>query len=239
MRDVFILSHAFPGDLVVACDSLGAIGPKEGDRVRVPLGVSAQFTARVALAEVLSCGADPLLLILTLSVEPYPFLLEAEEAIRRELRTIGKEELPFLVSSEKNIPTTQTALGITVIGKKKPTPPPPPLPSTLYALGVPSCGEMVIENEESIATLPDLLFVRDALSPVVLPVGSRGIFCEALTLACELCAKLVLLPSHPFSLFASCGPATVFLFPCGGKLPPLPKPVWKVGELFPAKGGDF
>ncbi|MCX7729937.1 MAG: hypothetical protein N2205_01795 [Candidatus Caldatribacterium sp.] len=41
-------------ELVLACDALGGIGPKEGDTLSVPLDVSAQFTARVALAEALS-----------------------------------------------------------------------------------------------------------------------------------------------------------------------------------------
>lgn len=233
MRDVLILP-GFSGELVLACDSLGSIGPKEGDRVKVPLWVSAQFTARVALAELLSVGADPLAAVVTLSMEPYPFLEEVKEGIREELKVIGKGEIPILCSSEKNIKTSQTGLGITMVGKRMTSLPLPKFPLFLYALGIPSCGEEVILREKYIADLNDLLRLR-TITPFVIPVGSQGIIWEALTFIREVGAKLCLESSLPYSIFQSCGPVTVFLFasPEDPKPDFSSKPIWRIGTLFP------
>ncbi|MGC8779160.1 MAG: hypothetical protein ACP5Q4_10840, partial [Candidatus Caldatribacteriaceae bacterium] len=203
--------------------------------VQVPLQISARFTARVALAEILSLGAEPLAIVLTLSVEPYPFLQEAREGIQEELATIGKEDLPVLFSSEKNMKTRQTGLGVTVVGRKTHLLPLPSFPLFLYALGVPSCGPEVLAHEGEIADLRDILCLR-TFAPLILPVGSQGVFCEALTVARELGAKLHLSPPFPYSLFRSCGPATVCLFGSQEKNEaslPLSKPVWRIGTLWP------
>jgi len=234
MRDVLVLPDP-QGELVIACDSLGAIGPKEGDEVAVPLRIATQFTARVALAEVLSYGAEPLALIVTLSVEPYPFLEEAKAGIREELTVIGKENLPLLFSSEKNMKTLQTGLGITVVGRKTTVSPPPSFPLTLYALGIPSCGHEVLRRQGAIANLRDILHLR-SLTPFIIPVGSQGVFVETLHLCRELQAKLHLTPPFPYSPFQSCGPATVLLF-AGREKPVIPippsKPIWQIGTLEP------
>lgn len=232
MRDVLTLP-GFSGELVLACDSLGSIGPKEGDRVKVPLWVSARFTARVVLAELLSVGADPLAVVVTLSMEPYPFLEEVKEGIREELKVVGKREIPILCSSEKNVGTSQTGLGITMVGKMMTSLPLPAFPLFLYALGIPSCGEEVLQREKYIADLNDLLWLR-TITPFVLPVGSQGIIWEALTFIREVGAKLCLESSLPYSIFQSCGPVTVFLFASSKDFLSTfyPKPIWKVGTLF-------
>ncbi|MGQ9473312.1 MAG: hypothetical protein ACUVRN_04610 [Candidatus Caldatribacteriaceae bacterium] len=218
---------------MLACDSLGSIGPKEGDRVKVPLWVSSRFTARVALAELFSVGADPVAAVVTLSMEPYPFLEEVKEGIREELKVIGKGEIPILCSSEKNVRSFQTGLGITMVGKRVATLPLPTFPLFLYALGIPSCGEEVLLREKYIADLNDLLWLR-TITPFILPVGSQGIIWEALTFLRDVSAKLCLESSLPYSIFQSCGPATVFLFasPKGFLGTFYPKPIWKVGTLF-------
>lgn len=232
MRDILTAPFG-ENELVIACDALGGIGPKEKDQVQVPLKISAQFTTRVAMAEVLSCGAEPLALVLTLSIEPYPFLAEAQEGIREELATIGMENLPLLFSSEKNMRTTQTGLGITVIAQRKTKRVLPDFPLFLYALGVPSCGSMVLARINQIADLRDLLLLR-SLTPFILPAGSQGILVEAVNFARELKATLCLATPLPYSIFQSCGPATVLLFASKEEKTTftiLAKPVWQVGVL--------
>lgn len=224
-------------ELVLACDSLGGIGPKEGDVLSVPLEISAQFTARVALAEVLAAGGDPIALSVTLSIEPHPWLEEARKGILRELESIGKDRIPLLFSSEKNVTSQATGLGVTVLGKRPRGEGAPRLQEgTLYALGIPSCGATVLTNVSAIADLKDILKIRDLLPGVpMLPVGSRGIFCEALHFIHGTPLALFLNPEPPFSLYTSCGPATVLLFASSESLstlkPHFAKPLWVVGEL--------
>lgn len=224
-------------ELVLACDALGGIGPKEGDTLSVPLDVSAQFTARVALAEALAAGAEPLALSVTLSVEPYPWLEEAKRGILRELESIGKDHIPLLFSSEKNVKAEATGLGVTVLGRRLRGRNRPQLrEGTLYALGVPSCGVAVLENANAIADLKDILKLWDLLPEApILPVGSRGIFCEALHFIHGTSFILHLNPKPPFPLYTSCGPATVLLFASPESLiklaPYFTKPLWVVGKL--------
>jgi hypothetical protein len=223
-------------ELLVACDALGGIGPKPGDSLPVPLEVSAQFTARVALAEILAAGGEPLALSVTLSMEPYPWIEEVQRGIARELRTIGRENLPCVFSTEKNIPTLATGLGVTVLGRRTQRKEEPLLEGTLYALGVPSCGREVLENLHAIADLADILRLREECPEAeIVPVGSRGIFCEALLFLWGRSATLSLNPHPPFSLYKSCGPATVLLFASTKNRDELAscfqKPLWVVGEL--------
>ncbi|MEN3188885.1 MAG: hypothetical protein ABDK94_08940 [Atribacterota bacterium] len=234
MRDILTIPFG-EHEFVVSCDALGGIGPKGNDQVQVPLRIAAQFTTRVALAEVLSYGAEPLAFVLTLSIEPYPFLQEAQEGIREELTTIGMENLPFLFSSEKNMRTTQTGLGITVIAQKKTKRPLPNFPLFLYALGVPSCGAAVLARINQIADLRDLLQLR-SLTPFILPVGSQGIFVEAVHFTRELRAVLRWTAPFPYSIFRSCGPATVLIFASKeqSNFIPTTKPIWQIGILTPS-----
>lgn len=222
-------------ELILACDSLGGIGPKEGDVLSVPLEISARFTARVALAEVLAACGEPLALSVTLSIEPHPWLEEVKRGILQELRAIGKEGIPLLFSSEKNISTTATGLGVTVCGKRFRTPP-ELREGILYALGVPSSGSAVLRNQDVLADLTDILHIQDFLPEApILPTGSRGIFCEALAFVQGTSFVLTLNPDPPFSLYTSCGPATVLLFATPQGIeelkPHFAKPLWVVGEL--------
>lgn len=222
-------------ELLLACDSLGGIGEKEGDELSVPLEISAQFTARVALAEILAASGEPLALSVTLSIEPYPWLDAVKRGILRELRAIGRENIPLLFSSEKNIPTRATGLGVTVLGKRR-RDPPKPQEGILCALGIPSCGATVLENLDSIADLRDILCLQELLPEApTLPVGSRGIFCEALNFIEGTPLVLCLNPEPPFPLYTSCGPATVLLFASPREIeelrPHFAKPLWVVGEL--------
>ncbi|UTW69818.1 hypothetical protein KHA80_02285 [Anaerobacillus sp. HL2] len=70
-RDLTIIAD---GDkkLVIACDSSGAIGPKELDVVKVDANIVGRFISRVVLMEIISVGAKPITLIDTLSVEMNP-----------------------------------------------------------------------------------------------------------------------------------------------------------------------
>lgn len=204
--------------LVVACDSVGGIGPKSLDRIRVSGEVVGRFTARVVLMEVLSLGAQPFLIVSTLPVEPYPSAARILKGIRSELRRARvMENVPIMCSTEKNIPVRQTGLGLTVlastsrrelrIGRSKPG-------DVIVAIGLPHVGSEVIRGEKKgrIVDLEDLLALLN--SPTIheiIPVGSRGILKEAKVVAKDSGLNLRLITSEAINLTKSAGPATVLL----------------------------
>lgn len=213
-RDL-ILIHLGRGDLVqvVACDSAGGVGPKEGDAVRAPARVVGKFAARVALMEVVAAGATPVCLVNNLCVEPEPTGKEILEGVREEAGLVGLDPgLAVTGSTEKNIPTVQTGVGVTALGlaragelrlgRSRPG-------DQVVCVGVPRVGEEVMTAIEEVMDLPalknllELPYVRE-----VLPVGSRGIAWEAMSLAAGAGCELNFYPGISLDLAKSAGPAT-------------------------------
>ncbi len=200
--------------LVVSCDSSGGVGPKEGDVVRVPGRVVGKFAARVALMEVMAAGAAPVSLVNNLCVEPEPTGKEILEGVREEARLVGLDPgLAITGSTEKNIPTIQTGVGVTALGlawaeelrlgKSRPG-------HRVACVGAPRVGEEVVAAAD--AEIMDLLALKALLGlpyvREVLPVGSTGIAREAAALAAGAGCKLNLHPGVSLDLARSAGPAT-------------------------------
>jgi len=221
--------------MVVGCDSSGGIGPKPTDAVKVDAHTVGRFTARVALMEVLSTGAEPVCLVNTLCVEPKPTGFEIVQGIREEIMQAGlSSKVTITGSSEKNVPVRQTGLGVTVIGiatrnklrigrsKKK---------DIVVSVGIPLVGTEVLPGDKKglVADAKDLLkllnldFVHE-----IIPVGSHGVLHEAKTIAKESHLKLQLAHRVRVDLRKSAGPATVIL----ATLPEqqLPKMCNKIGK---------
>lgn len=186
---------------MTACDSAGAVGPKPGDVVATTGHVVGRFTARVALMEVLAVGAAPVAASAACCVDP-----ETAEALLAGVRAeLG--DLPLVVSTEKNLPTVQTGLGVTVVGTL-----PGPWPTArrgdgLYLVGVPKVGAAVRVDDPDIA---DVRLLRQ-LQPLVhalIPVGSRGAWHEARVLADEAGLTPEAVGDPPT---ASAGPATALV----------------------------
>ncbi|NPV53968.1 MAG: hypothetical protein HPY71_10645 [Firmicutes bacterium] len=241
-RDVTIIKMRDGSTLVIACDSLGGIGPKAGDAVKVPGYVVGRFTARVPLMEVMATGATPVLLVDTLSVEMDPLGLEILRGIRDEVAAAGLEgALEITGSTEENIATVQTALGVTVIGSapnagelrigtSKPR-------DVVVCIGMPKVGCEVRLGDPELADpglirqLLQLDYIHD-----ILPVGSRGIEYEANVMAgtaglgFRLLGRLLgrapapaMGHPQPIDLKKSAGPATCLLVsmpwePCENEL---------------------
>jgi hypothetical protein len=213
--------------LVAACDSAGGIGRKSHDSVRASPEVVGKFTARVALMEVLSVGASPICVVSTLSVEPYPTGSQIANGIRKELRCARiSPSIPTLFSSEKNVHTMQTGLGVTIvaeaplqqlkIGKCMPN-------DLVVAVGLPFVGSDVLkaERRQLIADVKDTFgLLKIPYIHELIPVGSRGILREAETLAKDSSLRFRPLPDDRIDLRKSAGPATVLL--CS-----LPSPKWR------------
>jgi len=63
-RDLLVFEAT--GSLVIACDSIGGIGPKPADTIAADARTTAHFGVRVPLLEVLCAGARPIALVDTL-----------------------------------------------------------------------------------------------------------------------------------------------------------------------------
>lgn len=204
--------------LVAACDSCGGIGDKELDVVRVPGDITGRFTARVALLEVLAVGARPCLAAAAVCNEQSPTGEVLLKGVRDELSARGLSSLPLAISCEKNMPTRQTGLGITVIGTVEGASlrvATTRRGDSVYCLGLPKVGPEVhsaddpeIVQAEHVEELLNNPQIHD-----IIPVGSRGISGELASLAgaVGLAFEAGEIPPR-LDLYKSGGPSTCLLF---------------------------
>lgn len=203
--------------LVVACDSCGAVGSKELDVVQIPEKITGRFTARVALLEVMASGAEPEVMTVAISNEAQPTGEKILEGVYEELQSLGLEHLPMAISTEKNMLTRQTGLGISVIGVSDASVlrlACTQIGDFVYGLGVPKVGQELSDPED-----PEIIrgeHLRKLLSNQdvhdVIPLGSQGIRGEAELLAQSIKGRLILAPGCPVELEKSAGPATALIF---------------------------
>lgn len=214
-RDLTLIDLPGGGRLVIACDAAGAVGPKECDAVQVPGYVTGRFTARVPLMELIAAGAVPIHLVNNTCVEPEPTGLEILRGIREEAALAGLGPDQINGSFEKNLPTVQTAVGVTAIGFM---PAHQPLRRAqrgdlVVAIGRPKVGpEVRLEDPE----IPDIPLVQrlagDRLLHDLLPVGSRGIGPEVADLAASAGLEADWAPTEPgWDLTRTAGPSTCLL----------------------------
>ncbi|MCW4028959.1 MAG: hypothetical protein NWE92_04855 [Candidatus Bathyarchaeota archaeon] len=216
-RDLRLFQYTADDVLVIACDSLGGIGPKPLDYVHVDGYTVGKFTARVALMETLSVGALPLCVADNLCVEYEPTGREILRGVCDEAILAGLDpESAVTGSTEKNISVEQTGLGVTVVGtcKKaalrigvsKPN-------DVVIAIGDPSVGEEVVpaEAEGRICGVADVLKLLSVEGMhEVLPVGSEGLGHEIEVLSAS--SGLHFSPDFvKVDLAKSAGPATALL----------------------------
>lgn len=116
-RDVQIISLDPKRVMVVSCDSAGGVGSKPLDRVRASPFVVGKFTARVALMEILSTGAEPICVASALAVEPKPTGNQILLGVRAEMRhALLSPITPIVNSAEKNFEVESTGVGVMAVG---------------------------------------------------------------------------------------------------------------------------
>jgi len=216
--DVSILKMPTGHAIVTGSTSSGAVGPKEFDRVKVDGQVLGKFLARVALMDVITTGAFPLLLSLTLGVEKQSTGAAISEGVSREARSIGLDPQQVLLeNTEDNFETVQTGAGLTVVGlaNENELRLGKTLPGDLIvAVGRPKVGEEVIAAEargeiadlRNVAQLCQCRYVHD-----ISAVGGFGIASEAKMMAYGVGRQLKLWEKTGVDLNKSAGPATVVL----------------------------
>ncbi len=242
-RDVELVSINSNQYLTAACDSCGAIGSKELDLVKVPPYIAGRFTTRVALLEILAIGSRPQLATVAISNEPEPTGAEILGGVRDELASSGLAALPLAISTEKNIPTRQTSLGVSVVGlceKADLRIATTTHGDLLYCLGIPKVGPEIgsPDEPEIIQSFHVQKLLQNHQIHDIIPVGSKGIYGEAELLASNIDGQLILKPSADIDLKKSAGPSTCLIFstalPLTGMLfPAIPcRPIGMIGPYF-------
>ncbi|TDP14359.1 AIR synthase related protein [Halanaerobium congolense] len=214
LRDISLLQINEKEVLVIACDSAGGIGEKKYDQIKVSNKILGKYTVKVPLMEVMSIGAEIISVIDNLAVEYNPTGKEIIAGIKENLKLINSAEL-LNGSTEENIKTVQTALGVTVIGKttleklKKYTF--SNKNNIIVAAGLPLVGENLMKYKSKAVNLKKFLQLKelDYISQF-LPVGSKGILYEAKIMAKENNYDFELI-NNKLDLLKSAGPASVIL----------------------------
>lgn len=213
-RDISLLQLNKEEVLVIACDSAGGLGQKVQDQVKVSNRILGKYTVKVPLKEVMSLGAEVITVIDNLAVEYEPTGREIIAGIKESLALIDKSEC-LNGSTEENIKTVQTALGITVIGKttlkklKRYTS--SPKNNIITAVGLPLVGEKLLQNKSQAVNFNQFLQLKKLnYIDQFLPVGSKGILYEARILAAENNCEFKFIDSG-IDLEKSAGPASVVL----------------------------
>lgn len=240
VRDLSLLPLTEDSVLVVACDSLGAIGPKPQDAVAASGEDVGYFTARVSLLEVICAGATPVLVVDALAVELEPTGGAILDGVRVACVEAGIDPaLAITGSTEENVPTSQTGVGITVLGV---APVAALRPGTsqsgdgVYLVGIPKSapGQRVFRGDPEMATLGGVraLLAQPGVHDL-LPVGSKGVAWEARQMATS--AGLAFQPAtdvDPELSRRSGGPATALLISASAAPHSLARvPVLRVGTL--------
>jgi len=202
--------------LTVSCDAAGGIGPKMYDRVHVDGRTLGRFTARVALMETIAIGARPKCISVTIPLERGRISSGILAGVRSETSLVDYK-IPIVSSTENNFIVKQSGLGVTVIGvvnhdsmrvgrSKR--------DDVVLSIGSPFVGHGVVSAEKHglIADLNDVMrLVRLPFVHELIPVGSRGIRHEAVTLAKDSHLRFIggrLSKAHSRQ---SAGPGTVIL----------------------------
>lgn len=208
-RDV-ITHHLPSGDiLVTSCDSCGGIGMKEHDVLQVEPEIVGAVTARVALLEVITLGAQIIGVTVPISNEPESTGNRVLDGVKTCMEHFGIEA-PILTSMEKNMPTTMTAVGIVVSGITS------ELKSAdiedgdeVYVVGRPSVGQEVIDYHDEILSSDSVMKILSNFGvKEVLPVGSMGIKDELSALLMHHNAEFMYIHDVQVDVNKSCGPST-------------------------------
>ena len=118
-RDLSILPISKGKSLVIACDSSAGIGKKEHDAVEIDPAITAAFCLRVPLMELLCYGAEPIAVIDLIGNEYAPTGERMLKGIREELARAELSNITLNGSTEENMFTKTTSVGITVVAETK------------------------------------------------------------------------------------------------------------------------
>lgn len=205
--------------LVIACDSVGGIGPKPADAVAIDARSVGHFATRVPLMEVLCAGATPLVVVNNLCVEAEPTGAEMIDAVRELAGSVGVPPERVTGSTEDNVETRATGIGVTVIGRlASPARAGGARPKDAVAcLGWPRSapGDEIYVGRPDLVDLGELSrALGSGLIHDAWPVGSKGVGWEGAQLGDAAGLALRWTDDNPVPLDRSGGPASCVLIAC-------------------------
>jgi hypothetical protein len=209
-RDVEIIPLNGTEELVIACDNSGAIGMKLMDEVSVPYETVSYYCFRVAWMECVSAGAIPFSVMLQnfCGNEAWTSLVEG---IHQGMREMGTPDLPITGSTESNFTLLQSAISVTVLGKRRKK---KELPISftdqikVAVIGSPLVGNEVIDQKERISPIGLFQwFSQHEEVLAVMPVGSKGVLAELKQMFTESSLQF----DCEMDMKKSAGPSTCFI----------------------------
>ncbi len=219
IRDLSLIE--LPGDMIMvtSCDSLGAIGEKELDVVRVPGYFVGRAVTRVSLMEIMATGAELVALYNTLAVEMDPSGKEIIGGISDELMKVGIDPAYVLNgSTEENVTTRQTGVGVVALGlvaRKELMLGKGAKGDLVLAFGTPKVGDEVAGGGPDDPEVAHPSLIKQLISAKcvkeLLPVGSHGILYECRQLAQTVNLRFSLDKDVTTDINKSAGPATCLL----------------------------
>lgn len=191
---------------IITADNSAGIGEKVHDIVQAPDELVGKLAARVALFEQWTAGSEPeAVVIQNFSGKTQWF--RYMNGLRELFEEAGMEMPPVSGSSETNMATMQSGIGVVMFGRQRMH----PVDWTdlnWYVYGVPLVGEEVLTKQELMA---DLGKIRNALKGNVInrvwPVGSQGIAHEVR----QLTGRRIAVSAGELELEVSGGPAACVL----------------------------
>lgn len=211
MRDVLQIPFNSEEFVVIASDNSGAVGLKDADAVKVPYDMVSYYSFRVAAMECIAAGANPFAVTMQnfCGEEAWAALISGVE---KGLRELALEEVSITGSTESNFALSQSAIGVTVLGKTKRKMCGPKYSDQMRmaVIGVPLVGNELVEREEEAAPLSLFKQICGLSDVVTIPVGSKGILFELNSLFSN---KRFAAPEIHTSLdlLKSSGPSTCFI----------------------------
>ncbi|CUH94576.1 hypothetical protein P22_0642 [Propionispora sp. 2/2-37] len=213
VRDLTLVDIGQGKTMVIACDSCGGAGLKDGDTLKVSPVVTGKYTARVVLLEILCAGAEVVCLANAVCNEMEPTGKGIIQGIEEELALAGIDQVVLTGSTEENFPTIATGLGITAVGLAESS----RLKvntcrdgAAVLAIGKPRVGQEVLQARLiDYATVTRLAGLKNVYE--LLPVGSQGILAEIRQLAALNGLTFVPAKKIAVDMQKSAGPSTVVL----------------------------
>lgn len=243
VRDLSIIHLIGDVKLVIACDSNASNGEKVNDTHKNDYNETAVSALKVPLMEVLSTGATPLVIANNLCVEMNPSGKKIIEAMKKELEDAKLwDSIQLTGSTEDNMVTTQTGIGVTVIGivtmdnyKVGKT----QSGDIVMSVGLPQSGVEIPYSEKdydvakisTVKKLSELEYVHE-----ILPVGSKGALYEANELARTCSCKFKQYAECEIDLYTSAGSSTAVLVSIrpdniNKLIEDMDIPVFRIGEI--------
>lgn len=218
LRDLTLVDLLCDIKLVVACDSNASNGEKPNDTKSNSYEETAVSALKVPFMEVLATGATPLVVINNLCVEMDPSGKRIINAMKEELKEAGFwENIQFTGSTEDNMVTTQTGIGVTVIGlldnsksKLRKT----QKDDLVICVGIPQSGIHIpySEKDGDVCKIKDLVKLRTLdFVHEILPIGSKGAQYEAWEMAKSVDMSFYQVEQNEVDMKTSAGSSTAVL----------------------------